>query len=142
MDNKIVLVSGYFDPLHVGHIEYFKLSKKLGHELMVIVNNDEQAALKKGKSFMPFEERLKIIEELKCVDYVVPSIDTSRSVVETIAQLEPKPHYFCNGGDQFNDIIPEADICEKRGIQLVDGLGGKVQSSSWLIKNSSNVQKK
>ena len=142
MEEKIVLVSGYFDPIHVGHLEYFKKSKELGNKLMVIVNNDDQAKLKKGKSFMPFEERLKIIEELRCVDYVIPSIDTSRSVIETIAKCEPKPHFFCNGGDQFNNIIPEADICKERGIELVDGLGDKIQSSSWLIKGGSNIEKK
>ena len=142
MEEKIVCVSGYFDPIHVGHLEYFKFSKKIGTKLMVIVNNDDQAKLKKGKSFMPFEERLKIIEELRCVDYVIPSIDTSRSVIETIAKCEPKPHFFCNGGDQFNNIIPEADICKERGIGLVDGLGDKIQSSSWLIKGGSNIEKK
>ena len=65
MSEKIVCVSGYFDPIHIGHIEYFKLSKEIGTKLMVIVNNDHQAQLKKGKAFMPAKERMKIIEELK-----------------------------------------------------------------------------
>lgn len=134
--NKIVCVSGYFDPIHIGHLEYFKNSKKLGDKLMVIVNNDHQAILKKGKPFMPVDERIKIIQEFKCVDIVVKSIDTDRTVCKTLSTINPKPDYFCNGGDQFNDIIPEADICQKRGIQLVDGLGDKIQSSSWLIKGS------
>ena len=134
MSDSWVCVSGYFDPIHVGHIEYFKNSKKLGNKLMVIVNNDEQAVLKKGKSFMPCDERIKLIEEFKCVDIVVKSIDKDRTVCETIRVLEPKPDLFCNGGDQFNDIIPEAKICAERGIRLVDGLGDKIQSSSWLIK--------
>ena len=68
---SIACVSGYFDPIHIGHIEYFKQSKNIADKLMVIVNNDEQAVLKKGKAFMPADERIKIIEELKCVDYVV-----------------------------------------------------------------------
>jgi cytidyltransferase-like protein len=68
---SIACVSGYFDPIHIGHIEYFKKSKTIADKLMVIVNNDEQAILKKGKPFMPVDERIKIIEELKCVDYVL-----------------------------------------------------------------------
>ena len=136
MEEKIVCVSGYFDPIHVGHLEYFKFSKKIGTKLMVIVNNDDQAKLKKGKSFMPCDERIKIIEEFKCVDYVVKSVDTDRTVCKTLETVEPKPTYFCNGGDQNNNTIPETDVCEKRGIELRDGFGDKIQSSSWLIKGS------
>ena len=135
---KIVCVSGYFDPLHVGHIEYFKLSKKIGNKLMVIVNNDEQAKLKKGKPFMCDNERIKIIKELCCVDMVVKSIDTDRTVCETLRTVEPKPDFFCNGGDQNNNTIPETEICLKRGIELRDGFGDKIQSSSWLIKGYKN----
>lgn len=131
---KIACVSGYFDPIHIGHIEYFKKSKTIADKLMVIVNNDEQATLKKGKAFMPVDERVKIIEELKCVDYVVKSIDLDRTVCATIASLDPIPTYFCNGGDQNNNTIPESTICEKLGIELRDGFGEKIQSSSWLIK--------
>ena len=111
MSEKIVCVSGYFDPIHIGHIEYFKLSKEIGTKLMVIVNNDHQAQLKKGKAFMPAKERMKIIEELKCVDYVFESIDQDRTVCETLRSIEPKPDYFCNGGDQNNNTIPETDVC-------------------------------
>ena len=133
---KIACVSGYFDPLHIGHIEYFKKSKLCADKLMVIVNNDEQAKLKKGKHFMPADERIAIIKELKCVDYVVKSVDTDRTVCHTLETLDPKPDYFCNGGDQNNTSIPEAEICQRLGIILVDGLGEKIQSSSWLIKGS------
>ena len=136
MSEKIVCVSGYFDPIHIGHIEYFKLSKQIGTKLMVIVNNDIQATLKKGKPFMPSKERMQIIQELKCVDYVVESIDKDRTVCETLLHVEPKPDYFCNGGDQNNNIIPEGLVCEQRGIELKDGFGDKIQSSSWLIKGS------
>jgi len=134
MNDKIVCVSGYFDPIHVGHLEYFKFSKKIGTKLMVIVNNDEQAILKKGKPFMPCDERITIIKELKCVDYVIKSIDLDRTVCKTLLNMEIKPDYFCNGGDQNNNTIPEGEICEKRGIELRDGFGDKIQSSSWLIK--------
>jgi len=133
---KIVCVSGYFDPLHIGHIEYFIMSKKIGNKLMVIVNNDIQAKLKKNKSFMPVDERVRIIKELRCVDIVIKSIDTDRTVCKTLETLEPKPDYFCNSGDQNNNTIPETEICKKRGIELRDGFGEKIQSSSWLIKKS------
>lgn len=134
---KIVCVSGYFDPVHVGHIEYFKKSKEIGTKLMVIVNNDLQAYKKKGRPFMPLEERVEIIRELKCVDIVVKSIDDDRTVCETLRTVEPKPDYFCNGGDQNNLTIPEGPVCESRGIELRDGFGEKIQSSSWLIKGAS-----
>ena len=137
---KIVCVSGYFDPIHIGHIEYFKKSKEIGDKLMVIVNNDHQAELKKGKSFMPCKERMDIIKELACVDIVVPSIDTDRTVCQTLATVEPKPHFFCNGGDQNNNTIPETDVCIQRNIELRDGFGEKIQSSSWLISKSKEPQ--
>ena len=137
MNNKIVCCSGYFDPLHVGHIEYFKKSKELGDILMVIVNNDTQAILKKGKPFMPMEERMAIVAELECVDTVVKSLDDDRTVCITLQMIEPKPDYFCNGGDQTNEIIPEALVCVERGIEMRDGFGEKIQSSSWLIGQST-----
>jgi len=130
----IACVSGYFDPIHIGHIEYFKKSKGIADKLLVIVNNDEQAILKKGKAFMPADERIQIIKELKCVDYVVKSVDTDRTVCKTLATVSPKPTYFCNGGDQNNHSIPESEICSELGIELRDGFGEKIQSSSWLIK--------
>lgn len=133
---KIACVSGYFDPIHIGHIEYFKKSKLIADKLMVIVNNHEQAILKKGKPFMPVDERIKIIEELKCVDYVFKSIDLDRTVCKTIETLIPVPTFFCNGGDQNNNTIPEKKICDKLGIELRDGFGEKIQSSSWLIKGN------
>ena len=132
----IACVSGYFDPLHVGHIEYFKLAKQRADKLMVIVNNDGQAALKKGAHFMPCDERMQIIAELKCVDMVIKSIDVDRTVCKTLKTIEPVPTYFCNGGDQNNNTIPEVGVCKQRNIQLIDNLGDKIQSSSWLIKGS------
>jgi len=132
----IACVSGYFDPIHAGHIEYFKKSKSIADKLLVIVNNDEQAVLKKGKAFMPVDERIRIIEELRCVDYVAKSEDTDRTVCKTLANISLPITYFCNGGDQNNHTIPEAEICEKLGIELRDGFGEKIQSSSWLIKGT------
>ena len=132
----IACVSGYFDPIHAGHIEYFKKSKSIADKLLVIVNNDEQAVLKKGKAFMPVDERIRIIEDLRCVDYVAKSEDTDRTVCKTLAKISLPITYFCNGGDQNNHTIPEAEICEKLGIELRDGFGEKIQSSSWLIKGA------
>ena len=132
----IVCVSGYFDPLHIGHVAYFKEARKLGTKLMVIVNNDEQAILKKKRPFMSVDERIQIIKELRCVDIVIKSIDTDRTVCRTLDTVKPKPDFFCNGGDQNNYTIPEKEICMRNGIELRDGLGDKIQSSSWLIRNS------
>jgi len=132
MEEKIVVASGYFDPLHVGHIEYLKLSKNLGDKLIVIINNDNQARLKKGYVFMKQEERAKIVKALKCVDEVFISIDKDRSVCKSLEKI--KPHIFANGGDRHTGNIPESEICEKHGVKMVDELGGKIQSSSELVK--------
>ena len=134
---KIVCVSGYFDPIHVGHLEYFEKAKAIGDELVVIVNNDKQAKIKKGRAFMPEDERVAIVKAIRCVDRVVKSIDEDRTVCKTLAGLDPKPTYFCNGGDQNNRTIPEAKICSEKGIEMRDGFGAKIQSSSWLLKQSS-----
>lgn len=136
---KIVAVSGYFDPLHVGHIELFKLARGLGDKLIVIINNDEQTIRKKGKYFMSAEDREKIIKELNCVDETFISIDKDRTVCESLKTV--KPHVFANGGDRKkngftidNTDIPEAIICKELGIEMVDGLGDKIRSSSELAK--------
>ena len=130
----IVAASGYFDPLHAGHVEYLEFAKKLGDILVVILNNDEQAKLKKGKSFMPFEERAKILNALECVDEVFFSIDKDESVCESLKKVNPD--IFAKGGDRFVNEIPESPICRELGIDIIDGLGEKIQSSSDLIKKS------
>ena len=138
MKNKIIIVSGYFNPLHKGHIEYFKKAKSLGDNLFVIVNNDNQRKLKGSKEFMLEEERLLIISELEITDQVFLSIDQDRTVSKTIEKIhsiysDNSDLYFVNGGDQDNNNIPEVKICQKLGINLIDGLGKKIQSSSWLL---------
>jgi len=131
---KTVVASGYFDPLHIGHIRYLREAKKLGDKLIVILNNDKQAKLKKGRSFMPVNEREEILKSLEFVDEVVISKDEDLSVCKTLEML--KPDIFAKGGDRTIDNIPEKEICEKLGIKMVFGVGGeKVQSSSWLIAN-------
>ena len=131
---KVVIVSGYFDPLHVGHLEYFKLAKDLADELIVIVNNDEQAKLKKGESFMSERDRMEIIYALECVDEVLISCDEDASVcksLELAAQFKPMAHLiFAKGGDRNFGEVPEVDVCEKLGIEMVDNLGEKIRSSS------------
>jgi glycerol-3-phosphate cytidylyltransferase-like family protein len=97
----------------------------------VIVNNDRQAAQKKGSSFMPAAERVKLVRSIECVDAAIESVDEDRTCCKTVRLLMPDA--FTNGGDQNNDTIPEAPVCREIGCELVDGLGLKVQSSSWLM---------
>ena len=130
---KIHVVSGYFDPIHVGHIEYLKKARKLGDKLIVIINNDNQTILKKGFAFMPHKERAKIVQELSCVDEIFISIDNDKSVCKSLAHL--KPDIFAKGGDRIISNIHERGICEKYGIEIVDQLGDKIRSSSELTKD-------
>lgn len=139
---KAVIVSGYFNPVHKGHLELFKKAKEQGDELWVIVNSDLQRELKGSKEFMNENERLLIVSSLKMVNFTMVSIDEDRTVSETLRALyvkaiskDPKWEIaFANGGDQNNNSIPEARICQELGIYLMDGLGNKIQSSSWLLK--------
>lgn len=138
MKQKAVIVSGYFNPIHKGHIEYFQKAKANGGKLFVIVNSDFQRALKGSKEFQDEKERVFIVENLKLVDKCFLSIDKDRTVVESIKMIynEFGNEYqlaFANGGDQNNDTIPEKPICQELGIELIDGLGDKIQSSSWLL---------
>ena len=127
---KKVAISGYFDPIHVGHLEYISLSKKLGDYLIVIINNNHQCTLKKGKHFMDENDRAKILEAIEGVDEVFISIDQDRTVCKSLEKI--KPDIFTNGGDRQNKEIPEALVCKKYGIKLLDGLGKKIRSSSDL----------
>ena len=136
MEERIIIASGYFDPLHVGHIEYLKKAKDLGGRLVVILNNDKQCELKKGKSFMPENERKIILESLEFVDEVFLSIDETKSVCDSIGAIAQKykdrEKLFAKGGDRFSYEIPEAKVCQEENIKIVDRLGNKIQSSSNL----------
>jgi cytidyltransferase-like protein len=139
---KAIIVSGYFNPIHKGHIEYFQNAIANGDKLFVIVNNDFQRALKGSKEFQDENERVFIVENLRLVDKCFLSIDKDRTVIDSIKMIfnEFGKEYllaFANGGDQNNDTIPERAICEALGIELIDGLGGKIQSSSWLLNKKS-----
>ena len=127
---KKVAISGYFDPIHVGHLEYIEMSKKLGDYLIVIVNNNKQCVLKKGKPFMDEMDRIKIIKAIKWVDEVFLCVDEDSTVCKSLEKI--KPDIFTNGGDRHNTEIPEAVICRKYGIELIDGMGNKIRSSSDL----------
>lgn len=127
---KTIVVSGYFIWLHAGHIEHFKKASKLGR-VVVILNNDYQQVLKYKKVIVPFKERAEIISSIGCVDEVIESKDYDRTVCKTLEWL--KPNYYGNGGDRTSKNIPEIEICERLGIQMVCGLGEKIQSSSELI---------
>lgn len=139
MKLKATIVSGYFNPLHKGHIEYFQLAKAQGNQLFVIVNNDYQRVLKGSKEFMLEEERFLIINELELVDKVFLSIDQDRTVCATLEKIyknysEKFELFFANGGDQNSSSSPETPVCKKIGIGIIDGLGDKIQSSSWLLR--------
>lgn len=134
---KIVVASGYFNPLHIGHIEYLEKSKELGDILVVIVNNDKQTRLKKGQVLISANDRVRVVRALECVDLVIESVDEDRTVCKTLQALHPD--IFTNGGDQFNTCIPEAEICEKLGIKMIDGLGAKVESSSDIIRRAKEI---
>ena len=136
---KGIIVSGYFNPIHKGHIEYIINAKALSDELFVIVNNDHQRALKGSEEFQQETERVFILFNIKSVDHCILSIDKDRTVCKTIEKIaldfgEKYELSFANGGDQNNNSIPERPICDQLGISLVDGLGDKIQSSSWLLK--------
>ena len=137
--NKIVITSGYFNPLHKGHLELFYNAKEVG-EVWVIVNSDLQRELKGSKEFMDEDERLEIITALKVVDVALLSIDKDKTQCATLKYIgenygDTHSLYFANGGDQDNSSIPEVDVCNEYNITLIDGLGDKIQSSSWLLKN-------
>ena len=136
---KAIIVSGYFNPLHKGHLELFEKAKEAGDALIVIVNNDKQREIKGSSFFMDEAERVQIIRSLSIVDMAWISIDEDSTQNETLKLMVDKFYVtyklaFANGGDQNNNTIPEADICRQYNIELIDGLGDKIQSSSWLLK--------
>ena len=143
----LVAVSGGFDPLHIGHVRYMREAKALGNELVVILNNDNWLKKKNGYALMSQNERKEIIAALACVDRVVltmhPKNPKDMSVCRELKKL--KPDIFANGGDRTHDNIPEVALCKKIkcGVAFNVGRGGKIQSSSWILKNfADHVLKK
>ena len=143
---KIVMVSGGFDPIHIGHIRYIQESKKLGDKLVVVINNDNWFDLKGKPVFMTAKERKEIIEALTPVDQVIISGHKKgtkdMSVCKEIVKI--KPDIFANGGDRFADNIPEFKLCNDLGIEMVFnvGRGGKIRSSSEMLKTYAKKVKK
>ena len=158
---KLSVVSGGFDPLHIGHLELLERSAAIADKLFVIVNTDEFLANKKGKPFMPLRERMMIVQALKPVNLTIKSIDEDHTVCASLKFVNEMYRnkfvsgdsyssfvnemyrnkfdkiMFCNGGDRTDGTnTPEHKLCEELGIESVYGLGDKVQSSSWLIEKS------
>jgi D-beta-D-heptose 7-phosphate kinase/D-beta-D-heptose 1-phosphate adenosyltransferase len=139
MKPKAIIVSGYFNPLHKGHLELFQKANATGDHLWVIVNSDLQRELKGSNAFMDEDERLIIVKAIGIVDKAIISIDKDKTQCATLRYLAKEYGtefnlFFANGGDQNNDSIPEVAVCIKMNIRLLEGLGEKIQSSSWLLK--------
>tara|TARA_R110002020_G_scaffold103752_5_gene243122 strand:- start:414 stop:866 length:453 start_codon:yes stop_codon:yes gene_type:complete len=139
---RVVVISGYFNPIHTGHLDYIKEASKLGDKLVVIVNNDDQVKLKGSTPFMNESDRMRIVSAIKSVDQVVLSIDTDTTVVQTIRSLYNEyavnwdfdTMMFANGGDRGKDNSPEEAYCNWRKILTVYNVGGeKTQSSSDIL---------
>ena len=145
---KVVLVTGGFDPLHSGHISYFKEAKKLGDKLVVGLNSDEWLTRKKGKPFMPIKERVEIIRNLKMVDDVLTWEDNDDSASGAIFKLMATSGYNCdivfaNGGDRTQNNIPEMKLWSDK-VEFVFGVGGshKQNSSSWILEEYKHPKTK
>jgi len=135
----IVVASGGFDPVHIGHVRLFEAAKKLGDKLVVVLNNDNWLKTKKGFAFMPEKDRIEIIKAFRCVDKVVLTEhkphDKDTSVCRELKKI--KPDIFANGGDRKAGNIPEYELCDKLGIKMVFNVGGKkIRSSSELARRA------
>ena len=145
---RIIVISGYFNPIHSGHIDYIKSAKQRGDVLVVIVNNDNQVKLKGSVPFQDENERFKIVNNIKGVDRTILSIDEDSTVCDSL-RLVHKTYqddpffdemFFCNGGDRKEGGVPEDILTDELGIKMLYNIGGgKVQSSSELIKNASKI---
>ncbi len=133
---KIVCVSVYANPIHVGHVRLLEEAKKLGTKLVVIVNNDKQAILKKGKIIVNEKDRMEVIRAIKWVDEVILSIDEDPTVRESLRAVHPD--IFANGGDRGEGNVPEDEVCKELGIEMVYNVGGgKADSSTDIMKRAS-----
>jgi cytidyltransferase-like protein len=144
---RVAVVSGYFNPLHIGHLRMVKAAHELAPHLVVIVNNDRQQLLKKGRILMSEDDRLAIVAELRCVDEAFIAVDDDATVVASLRRvrdLHPEAALlFCNGGDRSpaGDPAPEAALAEEIGLEMVYGVGGddKADSSSRINEELSRA---
>ncbi|MFA6256734.1 MAG: adenylyltransferase/cytidyltransferase family protein [Candidatus Paceibacterota bacterium] len=145
-NKKIVMVSGGFDPVHIGHVRLFQEAKKLGDELVVVINNDNWLRFKKGFAFMSEMDRKEIVESFRFVDRVhITSHEEETTDISVCREIELiRPHIFANGGDRKQDNIPEYELCNRLGIEMVFnvGDGGKIRSSSELVLKAKELIKK
>lgn len=150
---KVIVISGYFNPIHVGHIDYIQEARKLGDRLIVIVNNDEQVKIKKSIPFMSEHDRIIIVKNIVGVDTATLSVDLDATVCKTLKReydYHSQDYFFdemifANGGDRGDGYVPEEDLCKELGIKMVYNIGGnKTESSSSLINkfksNSSFIK--
>lgn len=138
---KRVIVSGHFNPLHGGHVDMIEAAARLGDKLIVIVNNDKQQLIKKGKIILDEQNRTRLVEALGVVDEVVLAVDQDPPVIDTlrlIAKRYPMDELiFANGGDRDSDkVTPEATVCHELGIEMVYGVGGAKSDSSTRINQA------
>ena len=131
---KTVIISGYFNPLHGGHLDLIEGAKALGDRLVVIVNNDAQQLLKKGKIILDEQNRTRLMAALRDVNEVILAVDQEPPIVDTLTQIAEDPKYkddeliFANGGDRDSEkAIPEDEVCRKYGIKMVFGVGTEVR---------------
>ena len=145
---RVVAISGYFNPIHTGHIDYIKSASELGDILVVIVNNDYQVELKGSVPFQEENERFKIVSNIKNVNRAVLSIDQDSTVCDSLRMVyqtyQDDPFFdemvFCNGGDRKEGGVPEDLLEQELGIRMIYNVGGeKTQSSSELIQNAKRV---
>jgi len=138
---KYVMVSGGFDPVHVGHVRMIQEAAKYAEGLYVVINSDDWLLRKKGYIFMPWKERAEIIEAIAGVSCAIAVDDSDGTVCDALRKL--KPAYFANGGDRTNKNTPEMKVCEELGIEMLWNVGGgKIQSSSTLVANSKKAKLK
>lgn len=142
---RVVIVSGYFNPLHGGHIDMIEAARAMGDRLVVIVNNDEQQLIKKGKIILDEKNRLRLMRSLKGVDHVVLSIDDDPTIIKTlemVARQHPGDELiFANGGDRDSEkTIPEAEICHKYNIEMRFDAGDGKPDSSTRINQATGAE--